>query len=189
MIRRRALRRPLFLPARQADFARKTHGRKAGRLQVGRRASRTLGLKKLRTKIYFHFSGLPFWIQVTASPCLTVTSWPSRRTLPTRQVDQKSPPTAREFTNGSNILCLQFIWTLIRAWDLKYPARREKLAEGSVARALLNKKFETPLSSEAVSFETHPGANPVSRSEGLVRFQVSPRSAKSCGGTLFLTGL
>lgn len=45
--------------------------------------------------------------------------------------------------------------------------------EGSVPHALLNNKFETKFSFESISFETHPDANPNSRSEGLVRFQVS----------------
>jgi len=61
---------------------------------------------------------------------------------------------------------------MIRAWDLKHPARRENLVEGSVTHSLITKKFVGEMSGESISFDLHPDANPNSRSEGLVRFQV-----------------
>lgn len=72
------------------------------------------------------------------------------------------------------------IWDIVRAWEKEKPARRERLAENSVALTILTKDSVTP-----VSFALHPHANPVSRQKRLSRFQINPESnwgpgTKSC---------
>ncbi|XP_043471373.1 probable tRNA (guanine(26)-N(2))-dimethyltransferase isoform X1 [Leptopilina heterotoma] len=76
------------------------------------------------------------------------------------------------------------IWDIVRAWEKlmlqEKPARRERLAENSVALTILTKDSVTP-----VSFALHPLANPVSRQKRLSRFQINPESnwgpgTKSC---------
>ncbi|XP_040580173.1 tRNA (guanine(26)-N(2))-dimethyltransferase isoform X1 [Lepeophtheirus salmonis] len=60
-----------------------------------------------------------------------------------------------------------FIWDMMRAWKHKYPTSKE--TKEPVAIAILSKE-----SSNKISFEMHPNANPVSREAQLVRFQINP---------------
>ncbi|KAL8597279.1 hypothetical protein ACOMHN_051590 [Nucella lapillus] len=62
------------------------------------------------------------------------------------------------------------IWDILRAWVQQHPVSERRLTEGSVARAILSKP-----PGRTVSFTPHPQANPASRQQGLVRWQVNPQ--------------
>ncbi|KAF0290194.1 putative tRNA (guanine(26)-N(2))-dimethyltransferase [Amphibalanus amphitrite] len=63
----------------------------------------------------------------------------------------------------------EFVWSVIRAWEVLHPAKRENIPAGSPAAALLAKPAP-----EGVSFVRHPEANPKSRELQLRRFQQNP---------------
>ncbi|XP_029635655.1 tRNA (guanine(26)-N(2))-dimethyltransferase [Octopus sinensis] len=63
----------------------------------------------------------------------------------------------------------EFIWDLMREWIKEHPVSEKRLQPGSVVKAILDKK-----PTHDVSFEIHPDANPPSRKQGLLRWQINP---------------
>lgn len=57
----------------------------------------------------------------------------------------------------------------MRAWVAKNPLRPKRIEPGSAGHAILSQE-----PSIEVNFEPHPDANPRSRSQNLVRWQVNP---------------
>ncbi|XP_022239516.1 tRNA (guanine(26)-N(2))-dimethyltransferase-like isoform X5 [Limulus polyphemus] len=60
------------------------------------------------------------------------------------------------------------LWDIIREWTKQHPVKR-KLEEGSPAKVILSKE-----PSIKVSFKVRHDANPISRQQSLLRFQVNP---------------
>ncbi|GAB1600684.1 tRNA (guanine(26)-N(2))-dimethyltransferase-like [Argonauta hians] len=64
----------------------------------------------------------------------------------------------------------EFIWDIMREWIKNHhPVSEKRLLPGSVTKAILDKEI-----THNVSFEIHPDANPPSRKQGLLRWQVNP---------------
>ena len=57
----------------------------------------------------------------------------------------------------------------MRCWVLRHPVNESRLQEGSAAKAILSKQPQLE-----ACFEPHPEANPPSRVQGLVRWQMNP---------------
>lgn len=57
----------------------------------------------------------------------------------------------------------------MREWVKEHPVSEKRLQPGSVVKAILDKK-----ATHDVSFEIHPDANPPSRKQGLLRWQINP---------------
>lgn len=68
-------------------------------------------------------------------------------------------------TNAPN----DVIWDIVRTWEKKNPAKREKHTENSPGLNILNSSIVTE-----VSFDNHPRANPASREKKLARYQQNP---------------
>ena len=64
-----------------------------------------------------------------------------------------------------------FVWRMMRAWERENPVNRERLPEGSVARAIL--EVEEDDDDPKVDFTIRQDANPESRALQLKRFQVN----------------
>ncbi|KAK3765031.1 hypothetical protein RRG08_023550 [Elysia crispata] len=63
----------------------------------------------------------------------------------------------------------QIIWDIMRTWIKDHPVSEKRLAQGSVAKAILEKAPK-----HQISFKAHPEANPDSREKGLLRWQANP---------------
>ena len=57
----------------------------------------------------------------------------------------------------------------MRTWIKDHPVSEKRLAQGSVAKAILEKAPK-----HQISFKAHPEANPDSREKGLLRWQANP---------------
>lgn len=68
-------------------------------------------------------------------------------------------------TDAPNVV----IWDILRAYVEKNPVNPKRLEPGSAGYNILSQK-----QSIEVNFETHPDANPKSRSKNLVRYQINP---------------
>lgn len=71
----------------------------------------------------------------------------------------------------------------MRCWVLSHPVNANRLKDGSTAKSILAKDPEL-----VANFAPHPEANPASRTNGLVRWQINPekdwgpkpRATRSC---------
>ncbi|KAK7074375.1 tRNA methyltransferase 1 [Halocaridina rubra] len=63
----------------------------------------------------------------------------------------------------------QFIWDIVRVWEKTHPANRSKMSDDRAGKRILDKEPEN-----TINFEMHPDANPESRRQELLRFQVKP---------------
>lgn len=63
----------------------------------------------------------------------------------------------------------EFIWDIMRVWIKDHPVKESRLQEGSVVKAILDREPKYK-----ISFELHPNANPPSRKQGLLRWQINP---------------
>ncbi|KAK7010097.1 tRNA (guanine(26)-N(2))-dimethyltransferase [Biomphalaria glabrata] len=63
----------------------------------------------------------------------------------------------------------KFVWDIMRCWVKENPVSAKRLTPGSVAKAILDQQPEVE-----VSFSEHPSANPLSRKQGLLRWQTNP---------------
>ncbi|KAH9365125.1 hypothetical protein HPB48_014072 [Haemaphysalis longicornis] len=63
---------------------------------------------------------------------------------------------------------MEFIWDIIRTWKLQNPSKKP-LEPGSPGEGIMKTEPTSP-----VSFAIHPGANPSSREQQLLRYQVNP---------------
>lgn len=63
---------------------------------------------------------------------------------------------------------MEFIWDIIRTWKLQNPSKKP-LEPGSPGEGIMKTEPSSP-----VSFVIHPGANPSSREQQLLRYQVNP---------------
>lgn len=57
----------------------------------------------------------------------------------------------------------------MRVWIKDHPVKESRLQEGSVVKAILDREPKYK-----ISFELHPNANPPSRKQGLLRWQINP---------------
>ncbi|XP_042239528.1 probable tRNA (guanine(26)-N(2))-dimethyltransferase isoform X2 [Homarus americanus] len=63
----------------------------------------------------------------------------------------------------------QVVWDIIRAWEKLHPANRAKMTDDRPGKRLLEKQIQTE-----INFELHPQANPESKKQELLRFQMKP---------------
>lgn len=63
---------------------------------------------------------------------------------------------------------MDFVWDIIRAWKLQNPSKRP-LDSGSPGEYIMRTEPSSP-----VNFSTHPDANPSSREQQMLRYQVNP---------------
>lgn len=63
----------------------------------------------------------------------------------------------------------EFIWDVMRAWIKDHPLKESRLQEGSVVKAIIAREPK-----HNISFEIHPDANPPSRKQGMLRWQINP---------------
>lgn len=61
------------------------------------------------------------------------------------------------------------IWDVVRAWEKLHPVNRTKMSDDRAGKRILEKESRT-----TISFELHPEANPASRKQELLRFQIKP---------------
>lgn len=61
------------------------------------------------------------------------------------------------------------IWDVVRAWEKLHPVNRAKMSDDRAGKRILEKETRT-----MISFELHPEANPESRKQELLRFQIKP---------------
>ncbi|KAL1423411.1 hypothetical protein MTO96_021166 [Rhipicephalus appendiculatus] len=63
---------------------------------------------------------------------------------------------------------MDFVWDIIRTWKLQNPSKRP-LEEGSPGEYIMRTEPSSP-----VNFSIHPDANPSSREQQMLRYQVNP---------------
>ncbi|KAH9508918.1 tRNA methyltransferase 1 [Bulinus truncatus] len=63
----------------------------------------------------------------------------------------------------------KFVWDIMRCWVKENPVSSKRLTPGSVAKAILDQQPEAN-----ISFNEHSLANPLSRKQGLLRWQTNP---------------
>ncbi|XP_075724665.1 tRNA methyltransferase 1 [Rhipicephalus microplus] len=63
---------------------------------------------------------------------------------------------------------MDFVWDIIRAWKLQNPSKKP-LDSGSPGEYIMRTEPSSP-----VNFSTHPDANPSSREQQMLRYQVNP---------------
>ena len=57
----------------------------------------------------------------------------------------------------------------MRTWIKDHPVKKTRLLDGSVVKAITDKEPK-----HKISFELHPEANPPSRKQGMLRWQINP---------------